>query len=31
MLAWKCKLVDGERGLVMNVQEGGPRTNASLA
>ena len=31
MLSWKSALVNEERGLVMRVQEGGPRRNASSA
>ena len=31
MLLWKSALVNKERGLVMMVQEGGPRRNASSA
>jgi len=31
MLLWRLALVNKERGLVMMVQEGGPRRNASLA
>ena len=31
MSSWKCTLVNEERGLIMMIQEGGSRTNATSA